>query len=489
MTPSLLHATCVALDDAEEPLAVLLRGVSGSGKSDLALRLIDQGAHLVADDQCELRRRDTGSGACLVARAPETIAGAMEVRGLGLHAVPNLPEARVALLVDLVAPDQVERLPEPATEDVMGVSLPRIALDPFEVSAPAKLRLALRSRGASIMEPSTAATPGRPEAAKSGRGPSTETRIMPREFQAPSDEARSPSRDGAAARRIALVTGLSGAGRTTALKVLEDMGYEAIDNLPLTLLDATIGEGDRNGALAVGIDIRTRNFAVQPFLEHIDRLRTRADFAVTLLFLDCDGEVLGRRFTETRRRHPLALDRPVSDGIAAERRLVAPLRARADLIVDTSSLTLADLGQVLSGHMGLDAAPGMAIFVTSFSYRSGLPREADLVFDTRFLVNPHYQEALRRLDGRDPRVAAYIETDPGFAEFFERLTAMLEPLLPRYEQDGKSYLTIALGCTGGRHRSVAVAEKLAAWLGISGHQVNITHRDLGHDPAADAQGA
>jgi UPF0042 nucleotide-binding protein len=283
-----------------------------------------------------------------------------------------------------------------------------------------------------------------------------------------------------------VVTGLSGAGRSTALKMLEDLGYEAIDNPPLDLLSSIAGEG---GPMALGIDIRTRNFAAEPVLDHLDRLGAEPGLAVTLLFLDCDDEVLERRYTETRRRHPLAQDRRVADGIAAERRLIAPLRARADLTLDTSNLNPTDLRRVLGGHLGLDRAPGMAIFVTSFAYRAGLPREADLVFDVRFLANPHYQADLREFDGRDPRVAAYVEGDPAYPAFFDRLTGMLEPLLPRYEREGKSYLTVAIGCTGGRHRSVVVAERLAAWLSGLDRRVNLSHRELAPGAGAASQRA
>ncbi len=278
--------------------------------------------------------------------------------------------------------------------------------------------------------------------------------------------------------KVVLVTGLSGAGRSSALRILEDVGFEAIDNLPLNLLETMIDEGGAERSVAVGVDIRTRNFAVDPFLQQLDTLESRCNLDLKLLFLDCDDEILSRRFTETRRRHPLSQDRPLHDGIKAERRLVFPLRSRADHVIDTSNLTLGALRQQIVGQLGLSEASGMAIFVTSFSYRFGLPREADLVFDVRFLTNPHYEQELRPLSGRDKAVVDYISEDTAFVPFFSGLTAMLKPLLPRYESEGKSYLTIAFGCTGGRHRSVALAEQLAEWLTLHWGKVSLTHRDI-----------
>ncbi len=229
--------------------------------------------------------------------------------------------------------------------------------------------------------------------------------------------------------------------------------------------------------------MRTRDFAVPALVEALDRLVVAHDLDLRIVFLDCEDDRLERRYTETRRRHPLAADRPVADGIRLERQRVRPLRDRADLVIDTSLFNPGDLKRVLLGHFALDAAPGITIFVTSFSYRHGLPRDADLVLDVRFLRNPHYLPALRPLSGRDPAVGEYIEADADFAPFFERLCAWLGPLLPRYESEGKSYLTIALGCTGGRHRSVYIAERLAAWLGRQGRPVGIAHRDLDQSAA------
>jgi UPF0042 nucleotide-binding protein len=182
-------------------------------------------------------------------------------------------------------------------------------------------------------------------------------------------------------------------------------------------------------------------------------------------------------FRSTRRRHPLASDRPIADGIAAERRLMLPLRAAADLVIDTSTAALPDFRQSLAAEFALDAQPGLSILVLSFSYKLGLPREADLVFDVRFLRNPHYDDTLRPQTGDNPAVAAYVAADPGYADFFGRLRDMIDTLLPRYAREGKRYLTIAVGCTGGRHRSVVVAEALGKHLREAGQRVDIRHRD------------
>jgi UPF0042 nucleotide-binding protein len=213
-------------------------------------------------------------------------------------------------------------------------------------------------------------------------------------------------------------------------------------------------------------------------LAELDRLADGKTIDLKLLFLDCDDDVLARRFTETRRLHPLAAERPLTDGIALERQLVAPLRGRADVVFDTTTLRPAELKSTLSRNFGLDRVAPLVLAVTSFSYRLGLPREADLVFDARFLSNPYYDPALRPLTGRDARVAAYVENDAAFAPFFAGLTGMIEPLLPRFIAEGRSYLTIAIGCTGGRHRSVALAEKLTGWLRQHGQRVELRHRDL-----------
>jgi RNase adapter protein RapZ len=278
--------------------------------------------------------------------------------------------------------------------------------------------------------------------------------------------------------RLIVVTGLSGAGRSTALKALEDLGYATVDNLPPALMPALVGSLPVGSPLALGMPVLDRAFTAEAALAALDRLGPATAMQRRLVFLECDDDKLVQRYTETRHRHPVAGDRPVTDGIALERRMVSPLRDRADLVIDTTALSPGDLKRLLHGHFAIDAAPGIAVFVTSFSYRHGLPRDADLVLDVRFLRNPHYEAALEPLTGSDPAVGAFIESDPDFAGFFERLTAWLGPLLPRYEGEGKSYFTVAIGCTGGRHRSVYVAERLKAWLAARGVRAAVNHRDL-----------
>ena len=287
---------------------------------------------------------------------------------------------------------------------------------------------------------------------------------------------------------VLLVTGMSGAGKSSALKAFEDIGYEAVDNVPLSLLSALVKpqQQDFSGPgfqrpIAIGVDIRTRDFAVDSFISELNRMLEENSLEAKVLFIDCDDDELRRRYAETRHRHPLAQDRPVSDGIARERQLVTELRDRADVVIDTTSFGPGQLKRILDGHFGLGRESALSVFVTSFSYRQGLPREADLVFDVRFLANPHYDPDLKKLTGKDAAVGDYIAQDNDFDRFFDNLTGLLSPLLPRYAAEGKSYLTIAVGCTGGRHRSVFIAEKLAEWLQHDGRHIHLLHRELQKD--------
>jgi len=283
-----------------------------------------------------------------------------------------------------------------------------------------------------------------------------------------------------AARPVVLVTGLSGAGKASILRVLEDLNFETVDNPPLRVLQELVGDGEQ--PIAAGIDTRTRGFAATDALAMLGQLKARSDIAVTLVYATADDAVLQRRYTETRRRHPLApggsLGSRVSDGIAREKALLEPLRDAADLVIDTSEMPVATLRKMIEQRFTLETGPALTVQVMSFAFPRGLPREADLVFDVRFLRNPYYDPLLRPRTGRDPAVAAYIEADEGFAEFWGHLTGFLDPLLPRYVSEGKKYLTVAIGCTGGQHRSVLVAERLAAHLRGAGWRVDPTHREL-----------
>jgi UPF0042 nucleotide-binding protein len=273
---------------------------------------------------------------------------------------------------------------------------------------------------------------------------------------------------------VVLVTGLSGAGKSSILRALEDLGFETMDNPPLNTLESLIECGDRN--IAIGVDARSRGFDAGLVLETVDRLRQNADLRPELVYAIAGDEFLLRRYTESRRRHPLAHGEKVADGIALERELTEPLRRAADVVIDTSVLPLPALRQIIEGRYGA-GAPGMVISLISFGYPFGLPREADMVFDARFLRNPHYDARLRPLTGLDPEVAAYVESDADFAPYFAHIVGMVDFVLPRFVQEGKKYATIAIGCTGGQHRSVFMIEKLATMLSQAGWRVGITHRE------------
>lgn len=468
--PPSLHGTAVALGDR----GVILLGPPGSGKSDLALRLIGRGARLIADDRVVV----AGPPGPPLASAPPPLAGLLEVRGLGI--LPLAAAARVdaalplVLAVRLLPPGHSpERLPDPATIDLAGHRLPCLALAPFEASAVDKLWLALAGLGADSGAASHRPPP-LPDSPAMVVPP-----VSPPSGPPPPPDAPRPGSTGR--RRLVVVTGMSGAGRSTVLRALEDMGYEAVDNPPLHLLDALVLDpGADPRPLALGVDSRTRGFDVATVVAALDRLEAHPGHDTRMVFVDCEDAVLVRRYTETRRRHPLAVDRPLKDGISLERRLVGPLMERAFLRLDTSTLPPGRLKSLLEEEFALQPQPDMAVFLTSFGFRNGLPREADLVFDVRFLDNPHYDPRLRSLTGQDAAVAAFVEADPDWAAFFTRITDLLDLLLPRYAREGKSYLTIAIGCTGGRHRSVYTTERLAAWLTQRGVRAHATHRDLGN---------
>ena len=280
--------------------------------------------------------------------------------------------------------------------------------------------------------------------------------------------------------KLILITGMSGAGKSVALKTLEDCGFEAVDNIPLAFVPYLASEASsattRN--LVIGADIRGRDFSVDHFIETINVLKRNPAVDFKMLFLDSDDEVLRRRFTETRRRHPLAQDRPVLDGIHHERSLIGKLRDMADKVIDTSEYEAAYLRKVIISHFASEER-NLSVVLTSFSFKTGIPRDADIVFDVRFLKNPYYNLALQKLTGLDKEVGEFIESDSGFGDFYAHLAGLILPLLPRYLEEGKNYLTIAIGCTGGQHRSVYVAQKLGGFLNEQGYNVTLRHRNLG----------
>lgn len=279
--------------------------------------------------------------------------------------------------------------------------------------------------------------------------------------------------------RIIFVTGPSGAGRSSAINVLEDLGFEAIDNIPLSLVPRLV-EGDLPTArpLALGIDVRNRDFSAEGLLQLYESLSDQLDRPVDLLFIDCTAEVLVRRFSETRRRHPLAPDETPVDGVAREKTLLTDVRARADILIDTSDLSVHDLRAEMEGWFGEITGQGMAVSVQSFSYKRGLPQGLDVVIDCRFLRNPHWSPELRPLIGLDPEVHAHIAEDPRFEEFLERSEGLILFMLPACVEEGKAHFAIGFGCTGGKHRSVAVTETVAAALAREGWRVSIRHREL-----------
>lgn len=270
-----------------------------------------------------------------------------------------------------------------------------------------------------------------------------------------------------------IVTGLSGAGMSSALKVLEDLGYEVFDNFPLPLVDELLAKTKEDGKpVALGIDTRTRGFDPQRMMQKVQQYNAR------LLFVTADETVLQKRFTETRRVHPLAADRPVSAGIKKELALLYPLREIADPLVDTTELSIHDLRRVLTGHFGVNKNGNLNITLLSFGFKNGLPREADIVMDVRFLKNPHWEPDLKPMTGQDKPVQDYVAGDAAFKPFLESLKNLLEPLFERYRHEGKNYLTVAIGCTGGKHRSVFVVETLQEWLQQKGVNPSAEHRDL-----------
>ncbi len=280
--------------------------------------------------------------------------------------------------------------------------------------------------------------------------------------------------------RLLLVTGISGAGKSTVLDALEDMGWDTVDNLPIDLLSDFVHGSDqcRTVPVAIGMDVRSRGFDPATLPELI---RSIEGVEPEILFLDCSSADLIRRFDKTRRRHPLAPDRPAEDGIARERSLLAPLRRACDSIIDTTDLSPVELREELRRRFGTAGEPVLTL--VSFGFGHGISRTADLVFDMRFLANPHWIDELRPQTGVDQPVRDYIAADPAWPDSMDRIEALLSDWIPRYWAAGKTYLTVAFGCTGGRHRSVTAAVEMAERLRAAGFTPNVRHRDLSSSPS------
>ena len=286
---------------------------------------------------------------------------------------------------------------------------------------------------------------------------------------------------------VVVVTGMSGAGRTTVINTFEDLGFEGLNNFPLALVDRLLrSEPEGPRPIAIGVETRTRGFSARALSELVDNLRSQSGTSALLIFLECNDKALVSRFSQTRRRHPLAPEEDVATGIARERAILAEVRARADMVIDTSELTPHALRAQIAERFGGKERADLAVSVQSFSYKRGAPHDADMVLDCRFLRNPYWDADLRALDGRDPRIQGFVREDPLFAAFFERLCEMLLMLLPAYKAEGKAYFCVALGCTGGRHRSVTMGELVAQRLRQAGWPVALRHREL--DPGAAAKG-
>lgn len=280
-----------------------------------------------------------------------------------------------------------------------------------------------------------------------------------------------------ATQQLLLVTGPSGGGRSTAINALEDMGYETIDNLPLSMISRLVAE-PLEKPLAVGIAPAAREFSANAFIEVIDSLLPEHGATSEILYLDCRPDVLLRRYSETRRRHPSAPEETPMLGIEREQDMLLPIKARADALIDTSDLSPHDLKAELNSLYAVEGEVGLAITIHSFSYKRGLPRGIDMAFDCRFLRNPYWDPELRTLSGISSKVQDYVSQDARYIPFFEQVTALAELLLPAYREEGKAHLSIAFGCTGGRHRSVTMAEHVASALAHKGWQVSIRHREL-----------
>ena len=278
---------------------------------------------------------------------------------------------------------------------------------------------------------------------------------------------------------VIIVTGMSGGGRGFVLKTLEDMGYVSVDNLPLSLLGSFLKSSqDLPRPVVIGVDVRAHDFSNELFLQQIDRLSAIEDLQLDVLFCDCDDDILAQRYKETRRRHPLAHDRPVLEGIQMERRILTGIRHLATFMLDTSRLKITETRQIIMQKFRLPSEESpLFIQIMSFGFRHGIPREADQIYDVRFFQNPFYQKELRGLTGQDAPVQDFLTQDPLCETFLETVATQLNLMIPRFEEESRSYFILGFGCTGGQHRSVFCAEHMSKILGKT-HNITILHRDM-----------
>lgn len=286
--------------------------------------------------------------------------------------------------------------------------------------------------------------------------------------------------DGSGRKQLVIVTGLSGAGKSAALHAFEDIGYQAIDNLPLNMVEDLVDTwlaAPEAKPVVIGLDSRTLHFSPDLFVETQTRLREHVGIRLHILFMDASDDVLTQRFSETRRPHPLGEKQFLRAAIRQEREMMTVVRQHIDGIIDTSRRSSVDTRRIIQRRFD-SASTGLIVTFMSFGFAHGAPRDADLVFDVRFLRNPHYVPDLKPLTGRVDAVANYVRADEAFGPFIDKVSDMLSFLLPRYQAEGKAYLTVAFGCTGGQHRSVAVSETVAGQMSVGGLAVNLYHREL-----------
>ncbi len=275
--------------------------------------------------------------------------------------------------------------------------------------------------------------------------------------------------------QLIIITGASGAGRTTAINVFEDVGFETVDNIPISMIDSLVLSKTRNKNLALGVDIRTREFSPKNLRKLLSKYKK---MVVKIIFLDCDSNKLLKRFNETRRSHPLSGVKSLSEALAEEMEYLKPIKDFANIIIDTTDYSPTDLREKLLNNLSIAKINKFSILIQSFSYKNGLPRNLDMIFDCRFLKNPYWISHLKKLDGRDKKVQDFLSSSKEFKIFFSKVLSLINFLIPQVQKEGKSQFSIGFGCTGGQHRSVVFVNLLSNKLNNDGHNVLSNHRDL-----------